>query len=418
MNLKTLDVASYIEEIKQKGKEYKKEVIVTVEESCILVQCEEYLLKAQYLPDNGGIFNGLTINTTITALSEDAGYTVQVRKTFQKTIGVLAAYWNGVASLNNLESVLFLGKGEKRKDFTFSLDVLEKYSSNLTKVKKLDNKALTFLKEYYKVYGLNVICASLTENHVQQIKKFLPAVSEFLDTCNNYPLITENYRSEAPEGSKRYYILLYPTGEYNGSYCIAYGGRGFRVRFDKDYKNVEFFTVTTINKETNEKKKEVITTKPLEKIHEGFEEVIKLFKEEERFSHLINPPKKQFYTFTMSTPPLPGYKAFKDTHASLIEKVGNWEVIEEDFAYVNKKREPLKILMSMYDSVKAFRIEVYECVAKHHKYYFVSYSKSREDKKHEEFYMLTTNDLNDNELYKSKVTELLFKDDVSEKVSY
>jgi len=279
MNLKNLDVTSYIEQIKQKGEEHGKAVIVTEEKNRILVQCEEYLLKAEYLPDKGGVFNGLTIYTTITALSEDAGYTVQVRNTFQKTIGVLAAYWNEVASLNNLESVLFLGKIAKRKDFTSGLDVLEKYSSYLAKAKKLDNKTFTFLKEYYKVYGLNVICASLTENHVQEIKKFLPVVSELLNTCKNYPLITENYRSEAPEGSKRYYVLLYPTGEYNGSYRIAYGGRGFRVRFDKDYKNVEFFTVTTINKETNEKKKEVITTKPLEKIHEGFEEVIKLFKE-------------------------------------------------------------------------------------------------------------------------------------------
>ena len=220
-------------------------------------------------------------------------------------------------------------------------------------------------------------------------------------------------RPSSSEGSDVKSFTLENLSEAN--YMVLYGlevaGRGFRVRFNKDYKNVEFFTVTTINKETNEKKKEVITTKPLEKIHEGFEEVIKLFKEEERFSHLINPPKKQFYMFTMSTPPLPGYKAFKDTHSSLIEKVGDWEVIEEDFAYVNKKREPLKILMSMYDSVKAFRIEVYECVAKHHKYYFVSYSKSREDKKHEEFYMLTTKDLKDQNLYKSKVTELLFRED-------
>lgn len=414
MNLKTLNVAPYLELIRQKGEEHKKTVIVKGEKDSILIECEGYLLEAKLSPEIGWVFNAITIYTSLTALKKDAKYTVQLKNTFKEAIGVLAAYWNEVASLNNLESVLFIRNILRKADLSYGLNVLEKYSGYLTNGKDLGNDVLSFLKDFYKVYGHDIICASLTENHVHQIKNFLPVVNEFLNVLKNYPLVTENYRSKVPEGSKRYYALYYPNGEYEGAYRVKYGKRGFRIHLDKDYKNVEFFTLRTVNKETDEKKKDIITTKPISEMKEGFEEVIKLFREEGKFSYLLSPPNEQFLQFLNKNSVLTNYdiydyNVYKDTHLKLIEEAGNWEVIEEDFAFINKKITSLQELLNMYDEVNRFRIQVFACVGKQYKYYFVVYNQDKQDIVNNRFYMLTTKDLNDSELYKSKVTELLLK---------
>ncbi|MDA1675390.1 hypothetical protein [Bacillus cereus group sp. TH152-1LC] len=377
----------YVDNIKGWSKETGIRVIKEISEKLFILKCGGFQLRTELMNQTDKTLNAIQV-IVIFSSRQNKEITDEIKEQFDELLLIIMDYWHEYATLNDYESVLLV-------DY-FNDCELEPIFQSDTDEEEPREDVIRFLFSYPMLQQGRLLGARISKNIECKIQKFLITKSFLEQALSTNPLI----RIIPKLNSNNIDSLI----RKNASILVEYEDWQFFLTLIDDYQTLMFYTLN------ENKEQEVLLISPVNNSKNAVEKVIEQIKEENKLKHLVKPPMKHFKNFfSKHGNSLSSYEHYKHEFDSLLSILGDWEQVESEFIFLNK-RNKLDCTVDSYDSIRKSRIRVHECKSKLYRYFFVAYKIETDKGEKYECSIIVSKDLQgSSEELQNKLQQLFIK---------